>query len=99
MTIRVLIVDDEPLARGKIRGFLEPHPDFEVAGEAGDGRAALEQLKQLSPDVMFLDVQMPQLDGIQMMGQAGGAKPGRCTGCANRAEIDPCNQAALSGSG
>ncbi|HEY4128304.1 MAG TPA: response regulator, partial [Gammaproteobacteria bacterium] len=73
--IRVLVVDDEPLARGKIRGFLEAHTDFEIAAECGDGREALNQLTALQPDALFLDVQMPHLDGMQMLGKARLAKP------------------------
>ncbi len=73
--IRVLVVDDEPLARNKIRGFLQPHTDFEIAAECGDGREALESLNALQPDALFLDVQMPRLDGMQMLGEARLAKP------------------------
>ncbi len=65
--IRVLVVDDEPLARNKIRTFLEPHQDFEVAGESGDGQDALQKLMSLQPEALFLDVQMPQLDGMQLL--------------------------------
>ena len=73
--IRVLVVDDEPLARSKIRTFLEPHRDFEVAGECRDGQDALQKLAALQPEAMFLDVQMPQLDGMQMLGRVRLAKP------------------------
>ena len=73
--IRVLVVDDEPLARNKIRTFLGPHPDFEVVGECGDGREALQRLEALQPEALFLDVQMPQLDGMQMLQQAQLARP------------------------
>jgi len=73
--IRVLVVDDEPFARSKIRGFLQPHPDFEVVAEAGDGQDALAKLRTLTPDAVFLDVQMPRLDGMQMLGLAGLSRP------------------------
>jgi two-component system LytT family response regulator len=73
--IRVLVVDDEPFARSKIRTFLQPHPDFEMVGEAGDGRDALTKLRALTPDAVFLDVQMPHMDGMQLMGLAGRSKP------------------------
>lgn len=69
--IRVLIADDEPLARGKIRTLLKPHPDFEVVAESGDGRDALKKLEALAPDALFLDVQMPHLGGLEMLSQAG----------------------------
>ena len=73
--IRVLVVDDEPLARAKIRTFLEPHRDFEIAGECGDGQDALQKLESLQPEAVFLDVQMPQLDGMQMLDKVKLAKP------------------------
>jgi two-component system LytT family response regulator len=73
--IRVLVVDDEPLARSKIRAFLEPHRDFEIAGECGDGQDALQKLESLQPEAVFLDVQMPRLDGMQMLERVKLAKP------------------------
>lgn len=62
--IRALIVDDEPLARRGIRQLLAAHPDVEVAGEARDGREAVRALATLKPDLVFLDVEMPGLDGL-----------------------------------
>jgi two-component system LytT family response regulator len=62
--IRVLIVDDEPLAREKIRGMLRGKDDFEVAGEASNGREAITAVRKLHPDLLFLDVQMPEVDGF-----------------------------------
>lgn len=62
--IRALIVDDEPLARRGIRQLLAPFPEIVVAGECRDGREALRALATLKPDLVFLDVQMPGLDGI-----------------------------------
>lgn len=62
--IRALIVDDEVLARRGIRNQLRHAPDFEVVGEATNGRDAVEAIKQKKPDVVFLDVQMPLLDGF-----------------------------------
>lgn len=74
--IRVMIVDDEPLARGKIRGLLQSHPDFEVVAESGDGRDGLAKLKEHSPDALFLDVQMPHLTGMEMLAATGpGPRP------------------------
>lgn len=69
MPLRVLIVDDEPLARGKLRGLLLKEPDIEIVGEAGDGRGALEQIAAHQPDLVFLDVQMPELDGFGVMSE------------------------------
>jgi two-component system LytT family response regulator len=65
--IRALIVDDEPLARRGIRQLLEPYPDMVVAGECRNGREALRALATLAPDLVFLDVQMPGLDGLDVI--------------------------------
>lgn len=62
--IRVLIVDDEAPARGKLRKALEAEKDFAVVGEAGDGRAAVEAVRTTRPDLLFLDIRMPLLDGF-----------------------------------
>ena len=65
--IRALIVDDEPLARRGIRQLLEREPDVTVVGEARDGREALRALRTLEPTLVFLDVQMPELDGFEVI--------------------------------
>ena len=65
--IRALIVDDEPLARRGIRTRLEREPDLAVVGEAEDGPAAVEAIQALAPDIVFLDVQMPGLDGFEVL--------------------------------
>ena len=62
--IRALIVDDEPLAREGVRLHLEDHHDVEVIGECGTGEAAVEAIESEAPDLVFLDVQMPGLDGF-----------------------------------
>lgn len=62
--IRALIVDDEPLARRGIRQLLVPYPDIVVVGECRDGREAVRALATVKPDLVFLDVQMPGLDGM-----------------------------------
>jgi two-component system LytT family response regulator len=62
--IRALIVDDEPLARRGVRQLLAAHPDIVVAGECRNGREALRAFDALAPDLVFLDVQMPGLDGF-----------------------------------
>jgi two-component system LytT family response regulator len=69
MPMRVLIVDDEPLARGKLKSLLAREPDVEVVGEAGDGRGALDAIASLNPDLVFLDVQMPELDGFGVLAE------------------------------
>ena len=68
--IRALIVDDESLARRGIRQLLSAHPDVEVVGESRHGREALTALESLAPDLMFLDIQMPELDGFGVMREA-----------------------------
>lgn len=64
---RALIVDDEPLARRGIRQLLAPYPDVRVVGECRDGREALRALTSHQPDLVFLDVQMPGLDGFGLI--------------------------------
>jgi two-component system LytT family response regulator len=65
--IRTLIVDDEPLARQRLRKLLEADPDIAILGECGDGQDAVAQLQRLRPDLVFLDVQMPVLDGFGVL--------------------------------
>ncbi len=67
MAIRTIIVDDEPLAREKLRGFLERESDVDVVGECRDGREALETIEAEKPDLVFLDVQMPEMDGFEVI--------------------------------
>ena len=64
MKTRVLIVDDEPIARRGIRRYLAEHDGIELVGEAANGISAVEQINELHPDIVFLDVQMPDLDGF-----------------------------------
>ena len=63
--IRVLIADDQALLRGGFRLILESQKDIEVVGEAADGREALEQAQALEPDVVLMDIRMPELDGLE----------------------------------
>jgi two-component system LytT family response regulator len=67
--MRALIVDDEPLARRGIRQLLSGAPDVEIAGEARNGKEAVRLLKLLAPDLVFLDVQMPECDGFDVLRQ------------------------------
>jgi two-component system LytT family response regulator len=66
-TVRVLIVDDEPLARDCMRLALRGVPGVKIVGECGDGASAVEAIRRHSPDVVFLDVQMPGLDGFAVL--------------------------------
>jgi two-component system, LytTR family, response regulator len=64
---RVLIVDDEPLARDVIRGLLDTMEHVVIVGECGNGKDAADAVRRLAPDVVFLDVQMPDLDGFGVL--------------------------------
>jgi two-component system LytT family response regulator len=65
--IEVLIVDDEPLARIRIRTLLEEQPFVEVIGEAENGTTAIQSILDQKPDILFLDIQMPELDGFEVL--------------------------------
>lgn len=71
--IRLLLVDDHPVVRRGLRGYLELEPDFTVAGEAGDGEEALKAIADLAPDVVLLDLKMPGLDGQAVLERLGSA--------------------------
>jgi two-component system, LytTR family, response regulator len=73
MKIKTLIVDDEPLARSRIRNLLEAEPDVEVVGECENGLEAIEAIASRHPDLVFLDVQMPGLDGFGVVEKVGPA--------------------------
>jgi DNA-binding NarL/FixJ family response regulator len=74
--IRVLVADDEPLIRTGIRTVLESAGDIEVVGEAGDGRAAVDQAIRHRADVALLDINMPALDGLAALEELGRRAPG-----------------------
>ena len=65
MTVRVLIADDQPLMRAAFEMTLRPEEDIEVVGEAADGREAVDQARLLHPDVILMDIRMPELDGVE----------------------------------
>jgi two-component system, LytTR family, response regulator len=67
MPIRTLLIDDEPIARKGIRILLKSAPDIQVVGECGDGIEAVEMISGLHPDLIFLDIQMPELDGFGVL--------------------------------
>ena len=69
--LRVVLVDDEPLVRRGIRAFLAEERDVEVVGEARNGAEAVSAIEALSPDLVFLDVQMPGLDGFGVVAEVG----------------------------
>lgn len=75
--LRTLIVDDERLARLKLRRFLEDQPDVEIVGECGSGAEAVERIRAEQPDLLFLDIQMPGLDGFAVLREVGPERRGR----------------------
>jgi two-component system, LytTR family, response regulator len=64
MSIRVLLSDDEALARERLRSLLEEEPDLEIVAECGDGKSAIALIQREQPDLVFLDIQMPEVDGF-----------------------------------
>src|SRR5258705_4493055 len=68
MGVRILIVDDHEIFRRGLRSLLESRGDWEVCGEASDGQEAVDQAKQLQPDVIVLDITMPRLNGLDATG-------------------------------
>ncbi len=71
--MRILIVDDEAPARAKMRRYVDEYPDIEIVGEAENGVEAVERIGELQPDLVFLDVQMPELDGFGVIDAIGAA--------------------------
>lgn len=69
--LRALVVDDEPLGRERLRTLLADDPRVEIVGECADGRSAVEAVRDLAPDLVFLDVQMPLLDGFDVVNEVG----------------------------
>jgi two-component system, LytTR family, response regulator len=73
-SVRVLIVDDEALARQRVRRLLQAEPDVEIVGEADTGRDAVRMINELQPDLVCLDVQMPELDGFGVLRELEGGR-------------------------
>jgi two-component system, LytTR family, response regulator len=71
MKYEALIVDDEPLARRSICKHLKTFPEFEVAGECGDGESAVASIREQKPDLVFLDIQLPEFDGFDVIRAVG----------------------------
>jgi DNA-binding NarL/FixJ family response regulator len=65
VTLSLLIVDDDALVRAGLRAVLGSEPDFEVIGEAGNGKEAIERAAELSPDLVLMDIRMPEMDGLE----------------------------------
>jgi two-component system LytT family response regulator len=76
MTLRVVIADDEAVARSRLRRLLSAHADVTIAAEAADGRSAVDVIVTHRPDVVFLDIRMPELDGFEVLAElAAGETP------------------------
>jgi NarL family two-component system response regulator LiaR len=74
--IRVMIVDDHPLARSGLRSFLSGFPDLEMAGEAESGAEAIDLAAEVRPDVILMDLAMPEMDGVETTRRLKAAEPG-----------------------
>src|SRR5215469_12909327 len=71
MKYEAIIVDDEPLARRSVRKHLKSFPEFEITGEYGDGESAVAAIQQQKPDLVFLDIQLPEFDGFDVIRAVG----------------------------
>ncbi len=67
MTIRIVVVDDHPIVRDGLVAVLSTQPDFEVVGEASSGPEAIQQVRAIQPDVILLDLEMPDMDGVETL--------------------------------
>ena len=76
MTVRIAIADDEALVRGGFRAILDSEPSFEVVAEAADGRQAFTAVERFTPDVVVMDIRMPELDGLAATRQLRVTHPG-----------------------
>src|SRR3954468_24978785 len=64
---KIVIIDDEPLARNIVKEYLESHPELELQAECGDGFEGVKAIQQHQPDLVFLDIQMPKINGFEML--------------------------------
>src|SRR5574338_1573775 len=65
--MKVIIIDDEPLARGIVKEYLKPYPDATLVSECNDGFEGIKAIQQYQPDLIFLDIQMPKINGFEML--------------------------------
>ena len=75
LLVRAVVVDDEPTAREVVMTLLAEHPSVQVVGEASNGKEAVQLVRQLRPDLLFLDIQMPDLDGFRVLEALGDDVP------------------------
>ena len=73
--LRAVVVDDEPLARARLRRLLAQHPEVEVLADCGSGEESIATLQELRPDVAFLDIRMPDMDGFDVLDALGPQRP------------------------
>ena len=99
--IRLLIVDDHPVVRDGIRGMFAGDPDFEVVGEAADGREAVDRTAVFLPDVVLMDLRMPELDGVsatkEIVDRALGARVLVLTTYDTESDVLPAIEAGATG--
>jgi len=74
-TIRILVADDHPVLRDGLIAVLSTQSDFEVIGEAASGLEAVRKVEELQPDVVLLDLEMPEMDGVEVLKQLRGSRP------------------------
>ena len=75
MSVRALVVDDEPLSRSNVTALLRRDSEVEIVGESASGAEALDDIRSLKPDVVFLDVEMPECDGFDVLEMLGASVP------------------------
>jgi len=73
--IRILLADDHPVVRDGLAAILGTQPDFEVVGEAGNGRSAIQLVQDLNPDLVLLDLEMPEMDGVETLQALRASNP------------------------
>jgi DNA-binding NarL/FixJ family response regulator len=73
--LSILIADDHPVVRDGLRGMLETQADFEVVGEAADGDQAIKEVAELKPDIVLMDLRMPEVDGVTAIREIKGSQP------------------------
>ncbi|MEZ4595225.1 MAG: response regulator transcription factor, partial [Chloroflexota bacterium] len=73
--IRIFLADDHPVVRDGLVAILSTQPDFAVVGQAGNGRSTIQQVAQTQPDVVLLDIEMPEMDGVETLRQLRAANP------------------------
>lgn len=71
--MKTLIIDDERLARAELRNMLQAHPELEIVGEAANGKEAIELIQKHHPELLFLDIQMPEMSGFELLSQLDAA--------------------------